>query len=534
MTVPPQLASPPRTTAQRLALNSVCGVSTNIATALVSLFLTPFILRHMGDQSYGIWVVLGSVYAYSTVLQFGLYSAINRHIPMHLARGEQSEIRAVTSSTLAFFVALGLVVVVLTFVFADQLLGLFAIPSAVLPQARFALYTLGLVASVSLGLNSFASVLSGYQRYELMALSRFIALALRVCLVVALLGRGEPLPLMALIFGATECLVGALNVCLAWRLMPARPLQLRAIRWKVLQGMFGYGLNTFAYAVGAVVVVKTGEVISGIFLPPEYITYYALAVMPPMMVSGLVESFAGAIKPAVSDLDSRGDTRRIRELTLLSQKYVLLFVIPALAFFLVMGGDFYSVWLHRQMSPAVTLLYILAAGHLVRAAQFPMFLVLAGRGEHRFFGVMTIVMGMGAVLLGVLFCRILGWGSPGVALGSTVAMILVCGIALPCHFAKRLGMAVTDFTRRSWLPALCGVSPGIATLVLWKIGHPAKTLPELVLVGVSTALVLVPSIWFMALDGAERSRFSGMALASTQRILPGSLSQTLGRLRHLE
>jgi O-antigen/teichoic acid export membrane protein len=521
------------TTAARLALNSLSGVSVNLATALISVFLTPFILARMGDQRFGIWAILGSVYAYSSVLQLGLYSAINRHIPMHLARDDEEKIREVSSTTTAFFIILGSLVVLLTFLCGDRVLGFFVIPSNLLSPARLALYAVGIVAAVCLGLNSFAAILSGYQRYELMALGRLLAIALRVCLVVVFLSRGEPLWSMTLIFGATECLTGLMNFIFAWRLMPARPLQMSAIRWRVLREMLGYGLNTFAYTVGALAVAKTGEVIIGAYLPPEHITYYSLALMPPMMISGLVESFAASIKPAVSDLDSRNDIGRIRELTLLTQKYVLLFVIPAMAFFLIIGNDFYRVWLHREMNQAVILLYILAPGHLVRAAQFPTFLVLAGRGEHRIFGLMTMVMGIGAIGLGLFFCRILGWGSQGVALGSTTAMAIVCGVVLPIHCAKQLGLAFRDFFRRTLLPATCGVTPGVMMLALWKIGYPPTTLIELALVAASTGLVMLFSIWFLAFDKNERNLFTGMTLASMERFVPVSWFAKIARLRGL-
>ena len=179
------------------------------------------------------------------------------------------------------------------------------------------------------------------------------------------------------------------------------------------------------------------------------------------------------------------------------------------------------------------LLYILAAGHLVRAAQFPLFLVLAGRGEHRVFGGMTLAMGFVAVVLGLFFCRMLGWGSIGVALGSTVAMVAVCGVALPYHCAKRLEIALADFARRSWFPAVYGVSPGILVLVLWKLWKPPATLFELALVAISTALVCGLSVWFLALDKTERSRFAGMAFASLEKFAPVSFFERITRLRRL-
>jgi O-antigen/teichoic acid export membrane protein len=516
-----------------LTLNSISSVSINLVTAGVSIFLTPFILSHMGDQRYGVWAVLGSLYAYSMVLQLGLYSAINRYIPMHLARAEPDKIREITSTTTAFFLVMGLLLVLFTFTGADRILALFIIPPGLHAPARLAFYTVGLVAALCLSLNSFGAILSGYQRYELMALGRLIAIGLRVGLVVALLGHTEALLCMALIFGATEGLTGLFNLCFAWRLMPSRPLRVEAIRWGVLRETFGYGLNTFLYAVGAVAVAKTGEIVVGAYLSPEHITYYTLALMPPMLLSGLVESSVASVKPAVAEFDSRNDSQRIRELALLSQKYVLLFIVTAMAFFLFLGGDFYNIWLHRPMNQAVTLLPILSAGYLVHAAQFPLFLVLAGRGEHRVFGFLTVVMGAGAVVLELFFCRVMGWGSIGVAIGSSVAMIAVSGVFLPLHAAKRLRIPLMEFLRRSWLPAAYGVGPGILLLGLWKECQPPRNLLELTLIAASTGLVLLVSSWFLAFDQIERGRFSRMAAGAFEKCGRVPLLERMLRLGRL-
>ena len=523
----------PRTTATRLALNSICSLSINVTTALVSVFLTPFILSRMGDQRYGVWAVMGSVYAYSGVLSLGLYSAINRHIPVHVARGQDEKIREVASTTTAFFLAMGVLVLILTCLCGNQVLAIFVIPNSLLGPARLALYTVGVVACLCLSLNSFASVLSGYQRYDLMALGRLIAIGLRVMLVLVFLGRSEALVCMALIFGVTEVLTGISNLCFAWRLMPDHPLQVAAVRWPVLREMFGYGVNTFIYAVGAIAVAKTGEVIVGTSLPPQHITYYTLALMPPMMLSGFVESLVASIKPAVADLDARNDLRRIRELTLLSQKYVLLFMVPALAFFVILGDSFYRIWLHREVHQAVALLYVLVPGYLVHAAQFPLFLVLAGRGEHRIFGMLTLAMGFGAAVLGLLFCRGLGWGTTGVALGATVAMIVVTGVVLPIHAAKQLGLALSDFARRSWIPAAYGVSPSIVVLVFWMRWQPPASLWELCLGTALTAAVSMLGAWFLSMERPERDRFAGMAFGPLQSLTPAALSERITRLRHL-
>ena len=69
-------------------------------------------------------------------------------------------------------------------------------------------------------------------------------------------------------------------------------------------------------------------------------------------MSEFVQAFTTAIKPAVSDLDTRDDQTRVRQIAFLTQKYSLLILIPAAAFLIVMGREFLTVWVgDRNQGP---------------------------------------------------------------------------------------------------------------------------------------------------------------------------------------
>ena len=67
---------------RRLIHNSVFSLSATVGTSIIAFFLVPFLVRHLGNDAYGVWVLIGSVFAYAMTLQLGLSSAINRQIPV--------------------------------------------------------------------------------------------------------------------------------------------------------------------------------------------------------------------------------------------------------------------------------------------------------------------------------------------------------------------------------------------------------------------------------------------------------------------
>src|SRR4030042_1274014 len=96
------------TTSRRLVHNTFFNVVTLAAYAIVAFLLMRFFLRHLGKAEYGVWLLIGgSIFRYAPLLNLGLNSAINRYIPVYLAKGDEAGIQRVISTSLFFFAAVG-------------------------------------------------------------------------------------------------------------------------------------------------------------------------------------------------------------------------------------------------------------------------------------------------------------------------------------------------------------------------------------------------------------------------------------------
>jgi len=256
------------TTSRRLVHNTLFNIVAFMSHAVVGFFLIPFLLGRLGPARWGVWVLIGSIFRYRGILNMGLNSAVNRNIPVYLAQGDEEGVQKVISTSLLFFSALAGVLVLVTLLFSAKIGVWFAIEPELVRVAGALVLIVGLCYAASSPLQLGTAALSGLQRYDITSKVALAVLLARTVLLVALLLRGYGLVTMGL-----------------------------------------YGMNTFLYTTGALIIYKASDLVIGIFLGTTEVGHFALAMAGILLLSQFLQAFTAAIKPAVSDLGTPGTIR---------------------------------------------------------------------------------------------------------------------------------------------------------------------------------------------------------------------------------
>jgi O-antigen/teichoic acid export membrane protein len=500
------------TTSRALVRNTVSNLVMLLSNAIISFLLIRFFLGCFGESRYGIWVLIGSVFRYRMVLGMGLNSAINRRIPMYLARDDEEGIRKVVSTALFFFSLMAGVLVLLTIVLAVKTGDWFMIEPQYVREASWLTLVVGLGFAASTPLQLTTAVLSGLQRYDMVSMVTIVTLTLRTIVTIVLLLRGYGLVTLGLIYGISEIVARGTQHVLARRLLPKGYASWRYVDRVLLKEMLFYGMNTFLYAIGALIIVRASETVAGIYLESAAVGQFQVAAAGLLLLSEGVQAFTTAIKPAVSDLDTRDDQTRVRLIAFVTQKYSLLIVIPAAAFLIVMGHNFLTVWMAARFRDAAVLhsmaniLTILTVGYCLLLSQHSNYLVLSGRGEHRVFGILTAVEAVLCVCIAIYSVKVLGWGLTGIAWSNLLPMALVAGVILPIYFNRKMKISAWDSLRHVWWPALLGTAPGVALIVAWKYWAPPVSWAGLFSVVAAAAGTTILAGWFLSMDADEHRR----------------------------
>jgi O-antigen/teichoic acid export membrane protein len=500
------------TTPRALVRNTFFNLLMLMSNAVVSFLLIGFFLGRLGPARYGIWLLIGDLFRYRSLLGMGLNSAINRRIPMYFARDDEDGIRRVVSTALFFFTIIAVVLVLLTVLFAVKIGDWFTIEPALVRVAGTLMLIVGVGFALSTPLQLTTAVLSGLQRYDMISITTVVILAIRTTVTVVLLLRGYGLLTLGLVYGVSEIVARGTQHILAWRLLPTGYVSWRNIDRVLLKEMLFYGMNTFLYAMGALIIYRASATITGIFLGTPQVAQLYTAAAGLLLMSEFVQAFTAAIKPAVSDLDARDDHARVRQIAFLTRKYSLLVIIPGASFLVVMGREFLTVWVGAKFhDPALiasmaTILAILTGGYSLVLSQHSNFLVLSGRGEHKVFGILTAVEAVLCMSGAVFSVKVLGLGLQGIAWSNLVPMALIAGLVLPIYFNRKMSISWRDNLRQVWWPALLGTVPAVALIVVWKYLAPPGSWAGLFAVVGAAGAVTVMASWCLSMDGAERRR----------------------------
>jgi O-antigen/teichoic acid export membrane protein len=514
------------TTPRTLVRNTISNLVMLMSNAIISFLLIRFFLGCFGQARYGIWVLIGSVFRYRIVLGMGLNSAINRRIPMYLAQDDEEGIRRTVSTALFFFSAMALVLVLLTVVLAAKIGAWFTIEPQLVREASLLVLVVGLGFAASTPLQLTTAVLSGLQRYDMVCIVTIITMTLRTVLTIVLLLRGYGLVTLGLIYGISEVAARGTQHILARRLLPRGYVSWRYVDRTLLREMLFYGMNTFLYAIGALIIFRASETIAGIYLGTAEVSQFQVAAAGLLLLSEGVQAFTTAIKPAVSDLDTRDDQTRVKLIAFLTQKYSLLILIPAAAFLMIMGRDFLTVWMAARFPDAgvlgsmATILTILTGGYCLLLSQHSNYLVLSGRGEHRVFGVLTAVEAVLCVAIAVYSVKVLGWGLKGIAWGNLLPMALVAGVILPIYFNRKMKISARDSLRHVWWPAVLGTAPGVALIGVWERLAPPHSWAGLFSVVAVVAGTTIVSGWFLSMDRQEHRRLLSVLRRGHRPVAP--------------
>ncbi len=152
----------------RFRRNALANYAGSFVTLALALLVTPILVRGLGKEAYGTWVLVTSLVLYFNLLKFGFSKAAIKYVAEGNAAGDLDRVRRTVATSFAALSLPGLALLLAAPVLAYLFPVLFDV-SADLKLAAMILVVLSVVdLAVAIPADTFGSALSGFQRYELL------------------------------------------------------------------------------------------------------------------------------------------------------------------------------------------------------------------------------------------------------------------------------------------------------------------------------------------------------------------------------
>ena len=106
------------------------------AQLVISVLMTPFMVKRLGDDGYGIIALISGLVGYSGILYFGLGAAVVKFVAEHHAKENYDELNATCSTIYGVYLAFGALCFVLALALLGPLPWIFKIPAHHANDAR--------------------------------------------------------------------------------------------------------------------------------------------------------------------------------------------------------------------------------------------------------------------------------------------------------------------------------------------------------------------------------------------------------------
>jgi O-antigen/teichoic acid export membrane protein len=457
------------------AVSSWAGLSVNVA---VGFFLSPFILHHLGDEAFGLWVLIFSLTGYYGLFDFGVRSSLVRYVSKFQATGDRDQLARLVNTTLFSYTCLGVALMVPTVLGSFYVDRLFHIPPAFLKDARILFFMVGTSLAFGFPLGVSGGILEGLQSFYVLSWTNIVTTLLRAVLIVVALHRGMGLLAVAFITVTLPLIASGWRVAIAHRLLPIR------YRWSsvdrhALKEVANYSSVTFMIMVAGRLRFRTDAVIIGTFLSASAITYFSISARLVDYATEVVSSLAQVFTPMSSHFHSTGDYGQLRKIFLRGNRACALIMFPICISLVLMGKSVIEAWVGPRYVSSYTVLLILLIPSTIYNAQSTSNRILFGMSLHKPLAIVVLLEGIANVILSIVLIRPLG--IVGDAIGTAVPLLCTAFFFLPRHLCRRLEVPIRTFLWEVYFfPALFCIPMALA-LAFMQHFYYAHRYPQLLL-----------------------------------------------------
>lgn len=413
-----------------------------IANALFGLFVSPFILRCIGESSYGVYRTIASLSSAVMVLDFGLGGTMMRYIAKFKANKEENKIQPFVSMSLCEASILALLVAIVAALIFINIPHLYAnsftVAEIALSERLFIILAFTMILQVIE--NVFNGIITGHNNFALGNGVKLIRLLARIVLYVILLPKiGSAITLVTVDLILTMLIVVCESIYVRFGYRIKFTLNFKKWDKVLFRESFLYALALFLTSIAAQVNNNLDNVIIGAIKGAEYVTVYSFGLLIFGMFEQLSTSISGVMLPTVTNVlvhDKTGNA--IKQLVIKVGRVQFMLMGAAAVGFIILGKDFISLWLGDGFSAVYVITLILIFPAMLELCVNVCLSIL--RAENCLGFRTTILFASTVLNLIVTYVAVKYWNYIGAAFGTAASFIIGSVVIMNIYYKKKLGL----------------------------------------------------------------------------------------------
>lgn len=518
-----------------IASNVLWNVIGFSSALLVSFFISPYVVRTLGNSRYGAWALISELTGYYGLFDLGTRAAVSYFVASYTARNLGGDLRETVASAFSFLAVIGATLVTVGASVILLFPSLVHIQTVPVHETRIAAMIVSLTVGMTLPMDVFASVLTGNKRLDLVNKADLTGRVFSVMAIIVVLRSGGGLIELSMVQALSKAVTWSVNITLARHIEPNLTVSPRWARWARLRELIGFGSKNVAISLTRVAIGRTDLIVTAALLGSAAVTFFHLGRMiGEYFFAGMV-SICMAFTMHLTQYHSAGEHDRLRSTYLHGTRLVSMVAAPSLAFIAAFATPFLSLWIGKQyVSGPWTMrsdvvLWILLCAHAVRCVQSMSNQLLYATRDLGYLLRINVTEAVVKVLLSIVLGKY--FGLAGIAAGTTIPLGITNVFVIPRYVFAKLGITAGEYWKRGpGTPLLGGVlTYGVSLLVVYLL--PPVSWPKFFYAASIAFVGGVAVFAFTGMNAADRQELLARAPEPMRRLLGVEYAREVGAPR---
>lgn len=342
-------------------INLISSIIVFIVYLGINFFLTPYILKSLGNEAYGFVGLANAIVSYASVVTVAINSVSGRFVAYEWHRGDIKKANDYYSSVLAVNIIFSFAVAVLSAIFIINLTRVLNVPDYLIDDVRltFIFYFINFCVGLFNGVISVCAFVRN--KLYIISVRNAISMAILAALIVVLFYFLRPMiAYIAISALASSVFVFFSTVFISAKITPELKFSLANFNFSMIKELASSGIWNSFNALNRILLTGMDLFICNIFLNANMTGILAVAKAAPIILESFVAQLSTIFAPKFVQLYSKGDLDSlVGEATFAMRTVAFVMSAPA-AIFVVLGREFYTLWLPFKSIEEINLIYNLS------------------------------------------------------------------------------------------------------------------------------------------------------------------------------
>lgn len=483
---------------------------------IVGLAYTPYMLRCLGQNEYGLYSLVASVIAYLTILDFGFGNAIVRYTAKFRAEGKQREQWEMFGMFLIVYSIIGIIAFCggLALYFNVDALFDRTMTASDLSQARTMMLLLTFNLAFTFPLSIFGSIISAYENFVFQRVVNILRIILSTGVLILVLAIGYKAVALVVVQTVFNILTLVINLAYC-----KYRLRIKIIFCKFdfafIKEISIYSFWIFLNAIMDKIYWGTGQFVLGAISGTIAVAVFSIAILLEQMYMQFSTSIVSVLLPKVTAMvtKSSGD-KEISDLFIRTGRLQCIIMAFILSGFIVFGQGFISIWAGDGYSDSYIITLIFFTALFIPLIQNTGITILQARNQMKFRSTLYVVIALVSLAFQIILAKRLG--PLGCALSIGGALILGQGLIMNIYYHKKQKLDIKKF----WVETCKMLIAPIGLTIIGLVSCRYLNYSDPVVLGVGIvvfSIIYIPIIWRYSMNKYERNLVSTPVLKILNR-----------------